>query len=154
MANIQETQSMKEIKEHEDLLFERISALIEQARNRVKTVIDTTMVYTYYGVGQYIMDFEQNGDYRAAYGKGVLNRLSAKLTGQFGRGCSVDTLENCRKFYRVYSISLAKQTKSETAFRKSNNRHIALRRKKRRLSRIDTSQRHQYLCFGIPTLSS
>ena len=57
MANIQETQSMKEIKEHEDLLFERISELIEQARNRVKTVIDTTMVYTYYGVGQYIMDF-------------------------------------------------------------------------------------------------
>ena len=57
MANIQETQNMKEIKEHEDLLFERISKLIEQVRNRVKTVIDTTMVYTYYGVGQYIMDF-------------------------------------------------------------------------------------------------
>ena len=110
---------MNEINKREESLFERISALIDFARKRVKTAIDTTMVYTYYGVGQYIMDFEQNGDYRAAYGKGVLNRLSAKLTGQFGKGWSVDTLENCRKFYRVYSISSTPQTKSDTAFRKS-----------------------------------
>lgn len=106
---------------NEDKLFEHISSLIEESRRHIAKAVNTAMVYTYYGVGQYIVDFEQNGDYRAAYGKGVLNRLSTKLTGLFGKGWSVDTLENCRKFFQVYSISSDDQTKSETLSRKSGN---------------------------------
>ena len=53
---------MNEINKCEDSLFERISALIEEARKRVKTAIDTTKVYTYYGIGQYIVDDEQQGN--------------------------------------------------------------------------------------------
>lgn len=106
---------------NEDELFEHISSLIVDSRKHVAKAVNTAMVYTYYGVGQYIVEFEQNGDYRAAYGKGVLNRLSAKLTGLFGKGWSVDTLENCRKFFQVYSISSGDQTKSETLSRKSGN---------------------------------
>ena len=106
---------------NEDKLFEHISSLIEKSRRHIAKAVNTAMVYTYYGVGQYIVEFEQNGDYRAAYGKGVLNRLSTKLTGLFGKGWSVDTLENCRKFFQVYSISSDDQTKSETLSRKSGN---------------------------------
>lgn len=106
---------------NEDKLFEHISSLIEESRRHIAKAVNTAMVYTYYGVGQYIVEFEQNGDYRAAYGKGVLNRLSTKLTGLFGKGWSVDTLENCRKFFQVYSISSDNQTKSETLSRKSGN---------------------------------
>ena len=47
---------MNDIQLREDALFERISALIDLARKRVKTAIDTTMVYTYYGVGHYIVE--------------------------------------------------------------------------------------------------
>lgn len=39
---------MREIQKHEDTLFERISELIEQARRRIKTTVDTAMVYTYF----------------------------------------------------------------------------------------------------------
>lgn len=106
---------------NEEKLFEHISSLIEESRRHIAKAVNTAMVYTYYGVGQYIVEFEQKGDYRAAYGKGVLNRLSTKLTGQFGKGWSVDTLENCRKFFQVYSISSDDQTKSETLSRKSGN---------------------------------
>lgn len=106
---------------NEDKLYEHISSLIEESRRHIAKAVNTAMVYTYYGVGQYIVEFEQNGDYRAAYGKGVLNRLSTKLTGLFGKGWSVDTLENCRKFFQVYSISSDDQTKSETLSRKSGN---------------------------------
>ena len=106
---------------NEDKLFEHISSLIEESRRHIAKAVNTAMVYTYYGIGQYIVEFEQNGDYRAAYGKGVLNRLSTKLTGLFGKGWSVDTLENCRKFFQVYSISSDDQTKSETLSRKSGN---------------------------------
>ena len=59
------------------------------------------------------MEFEQNGDYRAAYGKGVLNRLSTRLTNRFGKGWSYETLAKCRKFYHIYAILSAPQTKSQ-----------------------------------------
>lgn len=97
---------------NEDELFEHISSLIEQSRKHVAKAVNTAMVYTYYGIGQYIVEFEQNGDYRAVYGKSILNRLSAKLTDRFGKGWSVETLTKCRKFYNIYAISSAMQTKS------------------------------------------
>ena len=98
--------------DNEDELIEHISTLIEESRRHVAKTINTAMVYTYYGVGQYIVEFEQGGDYRAAYGKGVLDRLSARLTKRFGKGWSYETLAKCRKFYHVYAILSAGQTKS------------------------------------------
>ncbi len=95
----------------EDELFEHVSTLIEESRRHVAKAVNTAMVYTYYGIGQYIVEFEQGGEYRAAYGKGVLNRLSARLTDKYGKGWSVETLTKCRKFYHVYAISSASQTK-------------------------------------------
>lgn len=96
---------------NEDELFEHVSTLIEESRRHVAKAVNTAMVYTYYGIGQYIVEFEQGGEYRAAYGKGVLNRLSARLTDKYGKGWSVETLTKCRKFYHVYAISSASQTK-------------------------------------------
>ena len=107
---------MNDVHLREDALFERISALIDLARKRVKTAIDTTMVYTYYGVGHYIVEDEQQGEQRAQYGKFVLKTLSDRLTNKYGQGWSIETLDKCRKFYRVYSkneISSTVQTKLE-----------------------------------------
>ncbi len=87
----------------EDSLFANISELIETSRKYVATATNTTMVYTYYKIGKYIIEFEQNGKTRAEYGKSVLNRLSARLTDVYGKGWSVETLTKCRKFYRAYS---------------------------------------------------
>lgn len=87
---------MNDIQLREDALFERISALIDFARKRVKTAIDTTMVYTYYGVGHYIVEDEQQGEQRAQYGKAVLKNLSTRLTDKYGEGWSVETLKKCR----------------------------------------------------------
>lgn len=96
----------------EDALFKQVATLIEESRKHVAKAVNTAMVYTYYGVGQYIVDYEQGGNYRAAYGKGVLARLSAKLTNKYGRGWSVETLTKCRKFYNIYAISSTPQTES------------------------------------------
>lgn len=93
---------MNDIQLREDALFERISALIDLARKRVKTAIDTTMVYTYYGVGHYIVEDEQQGEQRAQYGQAVLKNLSARLTDKYGEGWSVETLKKCRFFYLTY----------------------------------------------------
>ena len=99
-----------------NVLFERIATLIEQARRRVVTTANIAEVYTKYSIGQYIVEDEQQGNARAEYGKQVLKDLSRRLTERFGDGWSVETLDKCRKFYRVYSskqISSTMQTKSE-----------------------------------------
>ena len=88
-----------------DALFERISAIIEQGRRHVVTAANIAEVYTKYGVGRYIVEDEQEGKYRAQYGKQVMKAISFRLTERFGKGWSVDTLEKCRTFYYVYSIS-------------------------------------------------
>ena len=86
----------------EDTLFENVSRLIEGSRNQVAKAINTAMVYTYYGVGQHIVEFEQGGNVRAKYGKGVVKRLSAKLTDKYGDGWSEDTLRKSRQLFLTY----------------------------------------------------
>lgn len=85
-----------------DALFERISTLIEESRKNVATAVNIAEVYTKYEIGRYIVENEQNGKYRAAYGKQVLRCLANKLTQKYGNGWSEDTLERCRKFFDAY----------------------------------------------------
>lgn len=73
-----------------------------------------------------IVEDEQQGNYRADYGKTILKALSVRLCAKFGKGFSVDNLENMRKFYLVYSksetpsrISEKPMQISETPSRKS-----------------------------------
>lgn len=105
----------KDVQKCSNTLYERISTLIEQSRRTVKTAVNTTMVYTYYNVGQYIVEEEQQGEQRAAYGKSVLKELSRRLTERFGEGWSVENLTLCRKFYLTYSVN--------TVYDKTNSKH-------------------------------
>lgn len=117
-----------EIIQTEDALFENIAKLIENSRKQVAKAVNTAMVYTYYGVGQYIVEYEQNGKNRADYGKETLKNLSARLTDVYGKGWSVETLTKCRKFYVVYAISSDGQTISEPQFSLSWNHYQILMR--------------------------
>lgn len=101
---------MENIQKREDNLFKRISELIEQTRKRVVTAVNVAEVYTKYSVGKYIVEDEQQGEYRAQYGKQVLQNLSTKLTERFGDGWTVDTLKRCRYFYNVYCLEEKRET--------------------------------------------
>ena len=89
-----------------DALFEKIAGLIEESRKKVSSAINIAEVYTKYNVGRYIIEHEQEGKYKAAYGKQVLKKLSEKLTNRYGKGWSVETLTTTRKFYQTYSNSV------------------------------------------------
>ncbi len=91
------------IAKNEDELFSQISKLIDDARSHVQTAVNTVMVYTYFGVGSYIVNFEQKGNSRAEYGKQTIKKLSEKLNVKYGKGWSIETLKKARKFYEVYS---------------------------------------------------
>lgn len=94
---------MEVIKRQEDTLLSQISQLIEQSRTHVKKAVNTAMVKTYFEIGRYIVEFEQDGMRRAAYGAALLKELSTQLTAKYGKGWSEETLKKCRKFYSTYS---------------------------------------------------
>ena len=124
-------ESKQIIVKNEEQLFYAISRLIDESRRQVAKAVNTAMVYTYYSVGQYIVEFEQGGKVRAAYGKEVLKRLSARLTEKYGKGWSEDNLENCRNLFLNYSITepvvrkLNQETISEPVVRKLNQETIS-----------------------------
>jgi len=87
-----------------DDLFEEISQLVEQARHQLQRSVNTAMVQTYWHIGRLILEHEQCGERRAAYGKGQLKHLSERLTGRFGKGFDVTNLRNMRRFYDAFPI--------------------------------------------------
>ena len=97
---------IKSANKDEEQLFEVISQLINESRRRVRTVVNIAQVYTNYEIGRYIVEHEQAGNYRATYGKQVLQRLSNRLTDRFGRGWSLEQLTLFRKFFQIYSNSV------------------------------------------------
>jgi len=60
------------------------------------------MVHTYWQVGRLIVEQEQQGSERAAYGKQVLKQLSTVLTAEFGKGFDARNLRNMRSFYQTF----------------------------------------------------
>lgn len=84
-------------------IFEEIKGLINDSKNRVYTAVNTEMLNLYWNIGKVIMEI-QNGNERATYGDAVLEKLSEKLTDEFGKGFSSRNLRTMRKFYIMYPI--------------------------------------------------
>ncbi|SFR59440.1 YhcG family protein [Thiomicrospira sp. ALE5] len=85
--------------------YSDIKALLHGARNKVYQTINQTMTQTYWEIGRRIVEQEQQGQARAQYGAMLIKNLSDELTQEFGKGFSVDNLENMRRFYLAYSNS-------------------------------------------------
>ena len=86
-----------------ELLFNKVSSVIDQARAHVATAMNVAEVYTKYRIGRYIVEDEQSGKKRAEYGKQVLEGLSERLTARYGDGWSYSNLRQVRQFFLVYS---------------------------------------------------
>lgn len=97
-------------------LLVEVSGIITQGRAAVLRQIDTTQVTAYWLVGKRIVEFYQCGKSRAEYGEQILIKLSLDLNARFGKGFSVDNLENMRRFYIGFPCLFKK---SETVSRKS-----------------------------------
>jgi predicted nuclease of restriction endonuclease-like (RecB) superfamily len=83
-------------------LYERIAAILDDARSRVARSVNTAMVHAYWHVGREIVEVEQSGKERAGYGDELLKGLAAKLTRQFGKGFNLTSLKRMRQFYRAF----------------------------------------------------
>jgi predicted nuclease of restriction endonuclease-like (RecB) superfamily len=90
------------VSDGEAALYERIRELVVAARQTVARGVDLVQVHTNFQIGRHIVEQEQRGEQRAAYGKAVLKALAEKLTQEFGRGFSKSNLEYMRRFYLFY----------------------------------------------------
>ena len=66
--------------------YNKIRKIIETSRAKVYREIDFIMVKTYWQIGQAIVEEEQKGKSRAEYGKHILEKLSDRLIGKYGKG--------------------------------------------------------------------
>ncbi len=85
-------------------IFNNIKELVINSRNKVYSVVNTEMINLYWNIGKAIMEIQQ-GDIRAIYGDAVLEKLSKRLTNEFGKGFSKRNLERMRKFYFYFPIA-------------------------------------------------
>jgi predicted nuclease of restriction endonuclease-like (RecB) superfamily len=77
--------------------------LLDAARRASARVVNSLMTATYWEIGRRIVEHEQAGQERAAYGEEVLERLSRDLGKKFGRGFGLVQLRTMRQFYLTFA---------------------------------------------------
>lgn len=93
-------------------LLGSVSELLEVARHIAARSVNAILTVTYWEIGRRIVEFEQGGKDRAAYGEALLQYLSHDLVARFGRGFGLSNLKQMRKFYLTYETRGKSQTLS------------------------------------------
>ncbi len=104
---------MKPTKPPYNNLVQGINELLANAKQKVEKTVNSTMVSTYWHIGEYIVEYEQGGKERAEYGTRLLKRLSEDLTKSFGSGFSWRNLYNMTVFYNQFPILQTLPAKSK-----------------------------------------
>ena len=85
-------------------LYTSIREVLVSARTTARRAVNEAMVQTYWQVGRLIVEDEQGGERRAEYGAKLLPELAKRLTLEFGKGFSAQSLWNYRQFYLNFPI--------------------------------------------------
>jgi hypothetical protein len=86
-----------------DGLFQRVAAILDQARGHVVRSVNSNMVLAYWLIGREIVEELQGSDERAEYGKQVVENLSDQLTQRYGKGFSTTNLWSFQQFFQVFA---------------------------------------------------
>lgn len=78
--------------------------LIRQGSQRALRLVDRVHVQACCEIGHHLVEFEQQGEARAAYGKKLLPRLAEGLTQGYGKGFDASNLRYMRLFYQAFPI--------------------------------------------------
>jgi len=84
-------------------LYQQIRGILHDARQQSYRAVNSAMIEAYWRVGRQIVEHEQGGNSRAAYGQGLLTALASRLTADFGKGFTAANLRNFRQFYLTFS---------------------------------------------------
>jgi hypothetical protein len=84
--------------------YAEIKNILQQARSKAQTAVNSAMVEAYWLIGKRIVEEEQQGEIRAQYGKKVLKSLAKSLASEFGKGLDERELRRLRQFYLCFPI--------------------------------------------------
>ena len=87
--------------EYESLL-QNVGNALSKGRQKVASYIGAQTVRTYWKIGKYIVEYEQNGKEKAEYGSNLLKRISRDLTDIYGSGFGMSNVNKMRKMYIEY----------------------------------------------------
>ncbi|MEK7449920.1 MAG: PDDEXK nuclease domain-containing protein [Planctomycetota bacterium] len=105
---------MKQIvKSNYPVLLNSVFLLLQEARRKTVTQINTVMAETYWHIGRMIIVEEQKGKERDDYGEYLIKRLSDDLTKRFGKGFTERNVWWMRQFYHVYPKLYALRAESQ-----------------------------------------
>lgn len=94
--------------------------LVKVSRHQAVRQTNSLMVFTYFQLGKLIVEEQQLGELKAAYGKEVIKQLSNVLVLGFGNGFSATNLEYMRNFYIAYRHKFQQVEISQTLSGSSN----------------------------------
>ena len=97
----------KDLKQNSGQLLQRIQKILEEARNKVYHTANIEMLQAYWNIGREIVEEEQKGEGRAAYGSALIKELSVRLTQEYGKGFTETNLKYMRQFYQTFEKSHA-----------------------------------------------
>jgi len=89
---------------HLNSLYKEIKNILQEARQSAYRSVNFAMVIAYWKIGKRIVEEEQKGKSKAAYGTALLKELSVQLTADFGKGYSETNLKYFRQFYLTFSF--------------------------------------------------
>lgn len=79
-----------------------VAEILKTARAHAHRAANFLMVEAYWNVGRKIVEEEQSGKTRAAYGDFLIERLSSQLSAELGHGFDVTNLKRMRQFYVLF----------------------------------------------------
>ncbi len=79
-----------------------IKELLHVAKKKAYQAVNSAMIEVYWEIGKRIVEEEQGGEQRAAYGKEIIKKLSIELTNDFGKGFSERNIRNFRQFFLIF----------------------------------------------------
>jgi predicted nuclease of restriction endonuclease-like (RecB) superfamily len=92
---------LPDVSADEGSLLERVSALIEQARQAVATYTNVALTLTFWRIG-HLIDVEVLGQQRADYGQEIYASLGRELATKYGRGYDATNLRRMTQFARLF----------------------------------------------------
>ena len=83
-------------------LLDNIGSTLQRARENAVKAVNNELVKANWEIGQYIVEYEQQGKEKADYGSALLTNLAKDLKIKYGKGFSKSNIYLCRQFYIKY----------------------------------------------------
>ena len=100
--SIEQNDDALQISDSYQWLLEEISKTYDRGRIRATQAVNIQLIETYWEIGRYIVEFEQGGEVKAAYGRGLITNLAKDLIRSLGKGFSRSNVIRFRQFYLLY----------------------------------------------------